>query len=64
MTTRSPISRLYDAGIGFDGSPLPGRELGHAQEQAVAVRRSSQLRWLSVASVIIFVVAMYLVFRT
>lgn len=23
---RSPISRLADAGIGFDGSPLPGRE--------------------------------------
>lgn len=23
MTKRSPISRLWDAGIGFDGSPLP-----------------------------------------
>lgn len=23
--TRSPISRLADAGIGFDGLPLPGR---------------------------------------
>lgn len=27
MTKRSPISRLWDAGIGFDGSPLPEDQL-------------------------------------
>lgn len=31
--TRSPISRLADAGIGFDGSPLPGRENARNTDQ-------------------------------
>ena len=62
MKSRSPISRLYDAGIGFDGAILPSREWDQSQEHEVAVLRSKQLRWLSFTSFIFFVVTMYWVF--
>lgn len=46
MNKRSPISRLWDAGIGFDGSPLPGREKIELPPPKKASRVPAWMLWL------------------
>lgn len=47
INNRSPISRLWDAGIGFDGSPLPCRELGKKSPLRKAAWREVVGRFLA-----------------
>ena len=58
---RSPISMLNDAGLGFDGSLLPGRDKNCSESQAIANKYARRLRWLSAASLLCFAATLYVV---
>lgn len=46
LNRRSPASMLWDAGIGFDGSPLPGRETSQQQPCKKASKIPAWVLWL------------------
>ena len=63
MNKRSPISQLADAGLGFDGSPLPGRSKNLSDDQAIANRYARRLRWLAAAGLVYCIAALYVMVK-
>lgn len=61
MDTKSPISRLTNAGIGFNGSPLPkartSEEVEKIQSETLALKRFDAFLTWSGSAVVIMITA-------